>query len=159
MKTPEYSAWCNMRYRCNTETNHAFARYGGRGISVCDRWNSFENFLTDLGPRPTEKHTLERRNNDGNYEPDNCCWATRKAQNRNNSGNVLLTHKGKTQCIMVWAEETGISHATISRRIQVLGWSVAEALDTAVGIRHKQKGTLHKNTHFFTQHGHTLTLA
>lgn len=78
----EYRAWVHMRQRCNNPNNPGYLDYGGRGIRVCDRWNKFENFLTDMGERP-EDRSLDRINNDGNYEPSNCRWATRKTQNNN----------------------------------------------------------------------------
>lgn len=76
-RTPEYSSWASMIRRCTNEKAFAYHRYGGRGITVCKRWlNSFENFLSDMGLRPSIKHSLDRINNDGNYEPSNCRWAT-----------------------------------------------------------------------------------
>lgn len=80
--TVEYEAWKNMRRRCTEPTNKRWESYGGRGITVCDRWQSFENFYNDIGPRPPG-HTLDRTDNDGNYEPGNCTWATRSQQNKN----------------------------------------------------------------------------
>lgn len=87
---PEYEIWCGMVRRCTNPNNHAWPRYGGRGITVCDRWReSFETFLADVGPRPSDKHSIDRINNDGNYEPGNCRWATAREQVQNSS-----TYKG-----------------------------------------------------------------
>jgi hypothetical protein len=80
---PEYSVWSDMRRRCFTPTHKNYAGYGGRGITVCPRWNSFTTFLADMGPRPSPKHSIDRKDNDGNYEPANCRWATQPEQIRN----------------------------------------------------------------------------
>ncbi len=79
----EYNAWNAMKNRCNNPKDPSFYRYGGRGISVCDRWLTFENFLADMGNRPSKRYSLDRINNDGNYEPGNCRWATAKVQGAN----------------------------------------------------------------------------
>lgn len=79
-KTPEYAAWHNMRDRCLNETATRFHDYGGRGITICERWNEFENFYADMGPRPSQKHSLDRIDNEGNYEPSNCKWSTSRQQ-------------------------------------------------------------------------------
>lgn len=82
--TPEYFRWMSMKLRCYCKTHFAYHRYGGRGITVCDRWlHSFENFIADIGERPSTKHSLDRVNNDGNYEPNNVRWATAKEQANN----------------------------------------------------------------------------
>lgn len=86
--TPEYFRWMSMKLRCYCKTHYAYPRYGGRGITVCDRWrHNFENFIADIGERPTDKHSLDRINNDGDYEPNNVRWATAKEQANNRSNN------------------------------------------------------------------------
>lgn len=89
-RTPEYRAWCGMRTRC-ASWYAEWKNYGGRGISICKRWSSFENFYADMGPRPTPAHSVDRIDNDGNYEPNNCRWATKKEQARNRRTNRLTT--------------------------------------------------------------------
>lgn len=81
--SPEYRSWNAMRTRCNNKGHHKFPDYGGRGITICERWNKFENFYADMGPRPSLNLSLDRIDNDGNYEPSNCRWATLKQQARN----------------------------------------------------------------------------
>lgn len=82
-ETPEYRSWASMRSRCNNQKDDNYPNYGGRGIAVCERWNSYENFLADMGRRPTLQHTLDRIDVNGNYAPDNCRWATKSEQSRN----------------------------------------------------------------------------
>lgn len=88
-KTPEYSSWEHMKYRCYNPKDKRYKEYGGRGITVCERWfDSFENFLADMGQRPSMDHSLDRKNVNGNYEPNNCRWATRKEQRNNRRDSV-----------------------------------------------------------------------
>lgn len=115
--TPEYTCWANIRSRCGNPNNPEYHRYGGRGIVVCERWTKFENFLADMGRRPSEKHSIERKNNDLGYFKDNCRWATRKEQQRNLSTNRLITIDGVTRCVAEWAEVTGINVNTIRVRL------------------------------------------
>jgi hypothetical protein len=84
--SPEYVSWRHMKQRCSNPKRRDYAYYGARGITVCERWQTFDNFLADMGLRPTENYTLERNDSKGNYEPGNCCWATRLDQSRNRSG-------------------------------------------------------------------------
>ncbi len=107
-----------MRDRCGNPRKNCFHRYGGRGIRVCDRWDSFENFLADMGTRPSRDHTLDRINNDGDYEPNNCRWATRKEQGRNTSATHFVEFKGERLCIAEWSERLGIRQNTLVRRVQ-----------------------------------------
>lgn len=126
-KTPEYLAWTSMHQRCSNPKNKWFHRYGGRGISVCDRWQSFENFYADMGPRPL-RGTLDRYpDNDGNYEPSNCRWATQKQQIRNREKTVFLEYEGVTRSLAEWAELYGIKRKVLANRIKQ-GWSVFDAL-------------------------------
>ena len=130
--TPTFKSWDNMRQRCNNPQDDHYLNYGGRGIVVCQRWQgSFENFLTDMGQRPVGC-SIDRVDNDGNYEKENCRWATPKQQGRNRRNNVLLTYMGVTCCIGEWAHRTGITGGAIHQRIR-RGWSVEDTLTTPVG--------------------------
>jgi hypothetical protein len=104
---PEYAVWRSMKDRCFNANRSNYKRYGGRGITVCDRWmgyNGFINFISDMGRRPSPKHSLDRYpNNDGNYEPGNCRWATMKDQSNNRSSNVFKEHCGITRRMVEWA--------------------------------------------------------
>ena len=94
--TSEYTSWKHMKSRCNNPRYPRFADWGGRGIKVCDRWiHSFSNFIADMGPKPTPSHTIDRKNNDGNYTPDNCRWATKKEQQANTRPYVRFAPKCK----------------------------------------------------------------
>lgn len=129
--TPEYGVWIGMTKRCTNPNEKDWAGYGGRGIRVCERWRaSFANFLADMGQRPTEKHTIEREDNDGDYSPDNCRWATRAEQVVNQRSNRILTFKGRSMPVSEWAKVTGINYGTLLTRITRLGWSVKRALST-----------------------------
>lgn len=123
---PSYPSWRDMMDRCFKKTHKYYPDYGARGIGVCKRWLHFKNFANDMGKRP-KGLTLERKNNDGNYEPRNCRWATRAEQSRNTRRNRFLTFSGKTLCFADWAKETGIKPYTIGSRIRS-GWTVERAL-------------------------------
>ncbi len=125
----EYVAWRSMRARCYYARDIEYPNYGARGITVCERWRtSFESFLEDMGPRPSPKHTLDRYpDNDGNYEPSNCRWATCSEQSNNKRTNRRLTLNGKTQTLAEWARECGMGADAIAWRIK-RGWSIERAI-------------------------------
>lgn len=124
-----YRIWSLMRDRCRNPKNRGWRNYGGRGISICQRWEKFENFRDDMGPRPSPIHTLDRINNECNYEPGNCRWATRKQQNRNRSVTRWLTLNGETKPLGEWAENSPVRYTTIANRI-LSGWNPEEAVFT-----------------------------
>lgn len=133
--TPIHGIWVRMNQRCHNPNSRAYARYGGRGIKVCDRWrgkNGFASFISDVGMRPSSKHSLDRIDNDGDYCPENVRWATAKEQGNNKRNNILLTYKGKKLTVAQWSRELGISAMNIRNRIGNLGWSVEKALSTPV---------------------------
>jgi hypothetical protein len=122
-KIPEYRVWQQIRDRCKNEKNKCYPRYGGRGITVCDRWLVFENFIEDMGFRPVggEKMTIERVDLNGNYEPENCIWATWKEQHSNTSRNRVIKFNGESKIASEWARDLNISRQCLSMRIKTLG--------------------------------------
>lgn len=137
IRSREYRAWKSMRQRCIDPKYASYRNYGGRGISICDRWGSFTAFLSDMGRCP-EGFTLDRINTDGDYEPSNCRWATYHTQNRNKRNNRLLCFDGRTQCLRDWEHETGLNYNTIWNRLD-RGWTVEEALTTPPGAPRKRR--------------------
>lgn len=118
-QTSEYWAWQSMKRRCLNPKNRYYCNYGGRGIKVCDRWiHSFENFFADVGPKPSPKHTIDRKNNDGNYEPGNVRWATRLEQMANTRRSRMITHGGKTLSLSQWSRELGIPCSRLAFRLK-----------------------------------------
>lgn len=126
-----YHIWNSMIRRCTNPKHKYYSDYGGRGIKVCDRWLKFENFLEDMGEAPPGL-TLDRIKNKKGYYKENCRWATWRQQQRNRRDNRPITHNGKTQLLIEWAEETGIDRKTIAARIDRYGWSTERALTTPV---------------------------
>lgn len=124
--SPEYRSWGRMKKACTDPTHHNYSNYGGRGITFCPRWEKFENFYADMGPRP-ENHTIDRIDNNGNYEPDNCRWATPRQQLTNKRNNVRITFKDETMTLMEWSERIGCIFNTLELRLK-RGWSVEDAL-------------------------------
>jgi hypothetical protein len=131
-----YETWIHMKNRCKNPNNKNYHNYGGRGISVCDEWDrSFEVFLKDMGERP-DGLTLERINNNKDYEPGNCKWITQKEQTRNTRKNRQITFNGEIKTLPVWADELGFKPHVIYSRLFALNWSVADSLTRPV----KQQG-------------------
>jgi hypothetical protein len=130
--TAENRIWRGMKNRCSVPTLKNYHRYGGRGIRVCDRWeDSFEAFLSDMGPRPSPNHSLDRINNDGNYEPSNCRWATAKQQSSNTIRTVRVQFQGEELPLNEACLRSGISRRTVRSRLQK-GWSLERALSEPV---------------------------
>lgn len=127
--TPLYRRWLSMIGRCTLPSQANYDRYGGRGISVCDRWRKFELFAEDMGESFKPGLTLDRIDGDGNYEPGNFRWATHKEQQRNTTRNRILTWSGRSLTVAEWAEELGINRNTIGVRIH-RGWPVERVLGT-----------------------------
>lgn len=142
----EYRIWQGMLSRCNSSDSQAYRNYGGRGIAVCERWSSsFESFFGDMGPRPSDKHSIDRIDNDGNYEPGNCRWATQKEQARNTRRNYLIEHNGETRCVSDWAEYYGFSPGILYTRLVKLGWTFDKAVSWPVFRGSK---TVARNPHY-----------
>jgi hypothetical protein len=130
-----HTIWNGMRERCKNKKANNYHNYGGRGIKVCDRWLDFSNFYEDMG-NPPDGMSLDRKDNNGNYEPLNCRWATRKEQNNNTSVNRFLEFNGDRKTLSQWADTTGIRLGTIWSRLKS-GWSVERSLTTPLQINRK----------------------
>ena len=127
-----YRIWLGMKQRCFYEKSHNFEYYGGRGISVCEKWkNSFETFFEDMKLPPTEKHSLERIDNDGNYCPENCKWATATEQMNNSRHCHYLTYQGETLTISQWTKKMGLTRSVIHARLKT-GWTVDRTISTPI---------------------------
>lgn len=127
-ETRLYAIWCTMKARCNRKSSHKYKNYGGRGIKVCDEWNDFMNFYEwSVNNGYAENLSIDRIDNDGNYEPSNCRWVTPKVQSNNTSRNCRITFDGETHTMKEWSEITGISYSALTRR-KYRGWDVTRML-------------------------------
>ncbi len=134
--TPTYHSWINMRQRCSNPKNPDYPRYGGRGIKVSQRWlTSFENFVEDMGVAP-KGYSIDRINNNGDYEPGNCRWATQKEQQNNRSSNKNITYKGETLGICEWAERLGGGVSLVTYRLKN-GWDPIQAITIKPNLANK----------------------
>lgn len=129
-KTAEHNTWLKMKERCYYPNSKNYQGWGSRGIKICDRWlNSFENFFADMGKRPSSKHSIDRYpNNDGDYEPGNCRWATMSEQRRNQGDALIVEYKSIKKPLANWCEELGLRYQMIWRRIQ-RGYSIVDAFE------------------------------
>jgi len=130
-RKPEYVIWVSMIQRCKNPRNSHYRYYGARGIRVCRRWLDFAKFFSDMGPRPSASHSIERRNNNRGYTPANCCWATRSQQDKNKSSSIRLTLNGKTLGLKEWSKHLGMGYSTLRLRV-ARGWSARKTLTTPI---------------------------
>lgn len=127
-RTPTYRTWLGMRQRCQCTGDNGFSGYGAAGITVCERWQSFANFLADMGERP-DGASIERIDNGQGYHPGNCRWASPREQMRNTRRTRVLTWRGRSLCLTDWAAHLGVSTGLLRRRLRN-GWSVQKTLET-----------------------------
>lgn len=128
-KTKEYTTWSGIKDRCFNTNYKKYKDYGGRGITVCDRWiDSYDNFLKDMGRAPSQKHTIERENVNGNYEPSNCRWATMKEQQNNRRNNRMIEFNGLTMTLSQWCSKLNINYKRTQSRLN-LGWSIEDSFE------------------------------
>jgi hypothetical protein len=133
-KIREYNIWGNMLYRCNTPSCKLYKNYGGRGIKVCDDWLIFDNFIKDMGFRPTVNHSLDRIDVDGDYNVSNCRWATNKQQSRNRTNSVLIHIDGLSMQIDDYCEKYNLSKHAIKNRVR-RGWSNDRIIKTPIKVK------------------------
>jgi len=154
----EYQSWKSMHARCLDQKHKRYKYYGGRGITICDRWKEFKNFMLDMGRKPDPKFTIERNDVNGNYEPGNCKWISRKDQGRNRQNSVYVVYEGRKLLLIDLVEELGLSRSVVYGRLQG-GWTLAQAialpLNSAVsntrrgrpkGVKNRKKPIAKRNT-------------
>lgn len=137
----EYRSWASMHERCTNPKHKNYKNYGGRGITICERWNEFKNFMLDMGRKPDPKFVIERDDVNGNYEPKNCKWIARKDQGRNRRNSVFVTYQGKRMLLLDLVEELGLSRGIVYGRLKA-GWTLAQAIAlplSNVGPKRKKK--------------------
>lgn len=133
-KSQEYCAWAHMIQRCYNPNDSRYYTYGSRGIKVCERWigvNGFINFIADMGTKPSKQHSLDRENNDLNYEKSNCRWATRTEQIRNRTNTKTVEHNGEIKSLPEWCDRLGLPYKTVFKRLSD-GWSPKMAFTTNI---------------------------
>lgn len=146
-QTSLYKVWHMIRLRCNDATHPSYHKYGGRGVQMHADWTedypAFATAIrTQIGPRPSKRHSLDRIDNDGHYEPGNLRWATPSEQGRNTRHNHLLTYSGRTMSVAAWAEAMGMPHGTLHQRIR-MGWPIEKCLTEPVKAAYRRRGALY----------------
>lgn len=134
--SPEYMIWGSIIRRTTgiRKGDPGYENYKGRGIGISDSWRDFRNFIADMGPRPSAKHSIDRTDNDAGYSKENCKWVLRTVQARNRRSNRLLNYKGEIKCLAEWADVLGFSYAALNSRLQ-RGWDVVRSLETPIRKR------------------------
>lgn len=128
--TKEYITWSNIKARCTNSNNNSYSNYGGRGITICNRWSeSFKNFYEDMGNCP-KSFSIERIDNNKGYNKSNCIWASPKTQSMNRRSNFIVNYKGEEKPLKQWCEDLNLNYKKIFARIKQLGWTVDKALST-----------------------------
>ena len=133
-RSREYFTWGQMIQRCHNPKDGQYHNYGARGIAVCERWRKFENFFEDMGKCPSGM-SINRKDNDGNYEPDNCHWATLEEQSNNKRNNHWITYKGERKTVAQWARALNIPNSTLNQRLSTYLWPEERALSLPVQRR------------------------
>lgn len=144
-KEPEYTIWIDMRRRCNDPRRDSYKNYGARGIRVCERWmTDFAAFYSDMGPRPSDKHTIERLNSKGHYEPENCVWATWIKQANNRSNNRIVEYLGEpmTLASAIRASKSPAGKNNVMKRLAA-GWTLMDALTKPLDRSRVRSGETH----------------
>lgn len=151
--SPEHGTWTDMKTRCNNENATSYKNYGGRGITVCDRWlNSFEAFYADMGPKPGAEYSIERNDPNGNYEPGNCRWATMEEQQSNRRNNRYIEYNGKRYTVAQLCRETGITEGMFYSRAEK-GWDVETIVSTPAQRLYEINGELKTSTEWARIYG------
>jgi hypothetical protein len=128
--SPTFISWQSMMKRCYDKNNNRFGKYGAAGITVCEKWHNFQNFLDDMGNRPSKSHSIDRVDNSLGYSPNNTRWATKSEQAVNRKTTRFFTINGETKCLKHWASEYNLPYLVVYKRVFYRGWDIMRALTT-----------------------------